>query len=129
MPGAPTGEWSPAPQPAPGYPAGAPPIPQPGAYGPAVAQKKTEPSVGARILRGWLAGMVYGQWWTIWTVFWSLVWGGGSLGGSRTMTVLIIGVVAMVVVFGFVGSVAGILIGALDAEEGTDVAVDRKSVV
>jgi hypothetical protein len=67
-----------------------------------------------RVLRGMGWGVLYGQWWTLWTLLSMFIWGHGSFSAR-----IVIYLMVMAVVFGFFGSVTGVIIGALNASEST----------
>jgi hypothetical protein len=69
------------------------------------------PGLFRRLGRGWLWGIWYGQWWTLMTVVSGFIWGEGWPGT--------VAVVIMAVIYGFFGSVTGIIIGAANASPGT----------
>jgi len=72
----------------------------------------TPPGLGLRLLRGWLWGILYGQWWTVWFVGWGIVWGSIPLDPRGLLFVVV-----LAVVFGLAGSVAGIVMGAVNADD------------
>ena len=71
------------------------------------------PSLGRRLLRGWLWGMLYGQWWTLWFVISSFLW----RMDQATSPGMIVVTIVYAIVNGFFGSLAGLVIGALNADE------------
>src|ERR1051326_2642918 len=77
------------------------------------------PGLGRRILRGLLWGALYGQWWTVWTLFSMFFWGHMSFDGSGL--VVVVGFIA--IVFGFFGSLTGLVIGAANAMPSTGMAI------
>ncbi len=70
-----------------------------------------EPGIGKRLLRGWLWGIVYGQWWTLWTVISTFLWNADKFNPGATLV--------MAFIYGFFGSLTGIVIAATNAREGT----------
>jgi hypothetical protein len=72
------------------------------------------PGLVRRVLRGMGWGVLYGQWWTLWTLLSMFIWGHGSFSAR-----IVIYLIVMAVVFGFFGSVTGVIIGALNASEST----------
>lgn len=106
-----------------GSPYGAPPPPGSGMqYTQAPMARHAAPSSGTRILRGLGWGFLYGQWWTLWNIFWGIVWGSFStatshsnIGGGSLVLVIVITSLVFAIVFGFVGAVAGLIIGASDS--------------
>ncbi len=72
------------------------------------------PDTGKRILRGLGWGAAFGQWWTLWLMF-SMLRGGGVPGGAVGVMTVIILTVFMGTVCAFLGSVMGLIIGAVDA--------------
>ncbi len=73
------------------------------------------PGIGARLLRGWGWGLVYGQYWTAWNLFWTLVWQGSKLGVEGMAITSVI----MALFFAFCGSTLGLLMAITNAREGT----------
>jgi hypothetical protein len=67
------------------------------------------PGLGRRVLRGWLWGMILGQWWTLWTVVSGLLW-------EQTFNPLY--VAQALVFFAFFGSLTGIVIGLANVTAG-----------
>jgi hypothetical protein len=89
------------------------------AYAPAGATAYAyAPSIGRRILRGMLWGVWYGQWWTLWSVLSLFLWGQGSFGAGLVLYVLL-----KAIVNGFFGSLAGLIIGAVDASPSIGAAI------
>jgi hypothetical protein len=81
---------------------------------PALGFDGVPPGLVRRVLRGMGWGILYGQWWTVWTIISLFIWGDGSF--SLRM---VVEVVIMMVIFGFFGSITGLLIGAANASEST----------
>jgi len=79
-----------------------------------------EPTTGQRILRGLGWGALYGQWWTLWNIVSAMIWGGFS---GHSSAILVFTVILMVVVFAFMGAIAGLIIGAINGDEGTGTVV------
>jgi hypothetical protein len=84
-----------------------------------------EPTTGQRIARGLGWGFVFGQWWTLWRVVSFFLWNGVQLSQELSRAnlpipapvVVIIGILAAALFHGFVGSLAGLIIGAINADE------------
>jgi hypothetical protein len=66
-----------------------------------------------RIARGMGWGILHGQWWTLWTVLSMFLWGHGSFDGE-----MVAEIVLRAFIFGFFGSLTGLIIGAANASEG-----------
>jgi hypothetical protein len=81
---------------------------------PALPFDGVPPGLVRRVLRGMGWGVLYGQWWTLWTLLSMFIWGHGSFSAR-----IVIYLIVMAVVFGFFGSVTGVIIGALNASENT----------
>jgi hypothetical protein len=89
---------------------------QPASAQPAAAAKEfVRPGIGRRLVRGLLWGAIYGQWWTLFAIISPFIWGHGSFDLGVTMLYL--------VVYGFFGSLTGLIIGAFNASMGTGVAL------
>jgi len=73
-------------------------------------KRQAEPPLGTRLGRGALWGILYAQWWTLWVVFWDIII--ASRRGNLNPTLEIIGTILFAFVFGFVGFVLGLIIGA-----------------
>jgi hypothetical protein len=76
------------------------------------------PGVGRRLARGWVWGILYGQWWTLWTVISGALWGGLHFTVPEILTLVV-----MALAFAFFGSLCGLIIGAINASEGTGTVV------
>jgi hypothetical protein len=115
--GAPAGAspWSPPSPPAGPYPAPAAwnapsPVEVPSAYPFTHPSTEEAPGLGLRVLRGFLWGMVFGQYWTLWSSISLFLWRAGSLGRSGGMGILLIFLI-YVAIYSMVGAVTGIIIG------------------
>jgi hypothetical protein len=75
-----------------------------------------EPTTGQRILRGLGWGALYGQWWTLWRFISAMVW--GSFSGHAPINI-VVWVIEMLVIYSFVGSIAGLIIGAINGNAGS----------
>jgi len=78
------------------------------------------PGIGLRLLRGFGWGILYGQYWTLWRLISSVLFGRASFSSeflARTLLDLAL--------FGIVGSIVGLIIGAanLDEDQGVYVGV------
>jgi hypothetical protein len=90
---------------------------EPAAIGPVAATEPAEPAAVVfygkapglfrRVVRGWMWGILYGQWWTAWTLLSAMLWG-GLFSGRTSIVPLVIG---MGVIYGFFGSLTGLVIG------------------
>jgi hypothetical protein len=75
-------------------------------------QSGEAPSLGKRLVRGLLWGALMGQWWTLWMMFWTVVWNFSRL--SQPL-ILIFAAIVFCVIFGFAGSLLGLIIGGTNA--------------
>jgi hypothetical protein len=64
-----------------------------------------------RLGRGWAWGIWLAQWWTLMGIVSSFLWGHGWLGTGE--------VIARAVIYGFFGSIVGLIIGASNASVDT----------
>jgi hypothetical protein len=76
------------------------------------------PGAGRRIVRGMLWGALYGQWWTLWTIISEFVWGHATVDAKFVIVAIV-----MAFVFGFFGSLTGLIIGASNANFRTGPAI------
>jgi tetratricopeptide repeat protein len=113
---APAPSWVGAPAagfPVPSVPGGAPALQGASFTAPAIpGVGEAAPGVGLRLLRGWLWGILYGQWWTVWSLVSFFLWNHQDVGVG-----LIVLVVIWVVVYGFFGSLTGLIIGAANLDQ------------
>jgi hypothetical protein len=93
--------------------------PEPALHGPAAPAKElVRPGLARRIARGMLWGVLYGQWWTAWTIASEFMWGHASLDAKMVLIAIV-----LFVVYGFAGSLTGLVIGAANASMGTGMAI------
>jgi len=85
-------------------------------------KQHVRPGIARRLVRGLLWGAVYGQWWTLLRLGWEVFWG-ISRGDVSFDFKFILFAVLLFVVFGFFGSLAGLVIGAANASIGTGAAI------
>ncbi len=105
-------------------PAGYPPPGQPyPPHGTGMAQSAVLPSTGLRIARGIGWGFICGQFWTALNLFWEFAFGAAQSTpgekGPGLLAVFIFSALLFVFVFGFAGSLVGLIIGAANAPVST----------
>src|SRR5262249_7081257 len=89
-------------------------------YAPPAPERRAianEPSAGTRIARGLGWGILYGQCWTLWFAFRLMM--AASMSSSSDSLALAIAVLLVIAAVGcaFLGGLAGLLIGAMNATE------------
>jgi hypothetical protein len=117
---APGSTYPPQSYPQTGFPPPGQPYPTQGTV---TAPSVVEPSIGLRIARGIGWGFLCGQFWTALNLFWFFVWGGvDSASSGKGIGLLGTGIflaILFFIVFGFLGSLVGMIIGAGNASVST----------
>jgi hypothetical protein len=65
-------------------------------------------------LRGIGWGPLFGQWWTLWTAISMMIWGGGFKDGAG---MFLLEIVIYAVIYGFFGSVTGVIIALINPDD------------